>query len=137
MSMNNLEYNVLMKQSSVPGKQLESVVPATYLVLVLSLTAIITLAELVLAQLTHCISLLVLVHQNIYNTLTLIVSCVTRWKGEEVSAEIFLETKMGSEIDILMTTALLHYEDTGPQKARKARIGGLWALGALSCVFMA
>ena len=104
--MNNLEYNVLMKQSSVPGKQLESVVPATYLVLVLSLTAIITLAELVLAQLTHCISLLVLVHQNIYNTLTLIVSCVTRWKGEEVSAEIFLETKMRSEIDILTTTAL-------------------------------
>ena len=128
MSMNNLEYNVLMKQSSVPGKQLESVVPATYLVLVLSLTAIITLAELVLAQLTHCISLLVLVHQNIYNTLTLIVSCVTRWKGEEVSAEIFLETKSRFEIDILMTTALSDYEDTalGPLKARKARIGRLW-----------
>ena len=89
MSMNNLEYNVLMKQSSVPGKQLESVVPATYLVLVLSLTAIITLAELVLAQLTHCISLLVLVHQNIYNSLTLIVSCVTRWKGEESLVNTF------------------------------------------------
>ena len=89
MSMNNLEYNVLMKQSSVPGKQLENVVPATYLVLVLSLTAIITLAELVLAQLTHCISLLVLVHQNIYNCLTLIVTCVTRWKGEESLVNTF------------------------------------------------
>ena len=89
--MNNLEYNVLMKQSSVPGKQMETVVPATYLVLVLTLTAMITVAELVLAQLTHCISLLVLVHQNIYNTLTLVVSCVTRWKGEEVSGEIFVK----------------------------------------------
>ena len=89
MSLNNLEYNMLMKQSSVPGKQLEAVVPATYLVLVLTLTAMITVAELVLAQLTHCISLLVLVHQNIYNTLTLIVSCVTRWKGEEVRGELF------------------------------------------------
>jgi cation diffusion facilitator family transporter len=65
------------------------VVPATYLVLVLTLTAMITVAELVLAQLTHCISLLVLVHQNIYNTLTLIVSCVTRWKGEESLVNTF------------------------------------------------
>ena len=93
MSLNNLEYNMLMKQSSVPGKQLEVVVPSAYLVLVLTLTAMITVAELVLAQLTHCISLLVLVHQNIYNTLTLIVSCVTRWKGEEVSSEIFLHNQ--------------------------------------------
>ena len=50
MSLNNLEYNMLMKQSSVPGKQMEAVVPATYLVLVLTLTAMITVAELVLAK---------------------------------------------------------------------------------------
>jgi len=87
MSLNNLEYNVLKLQHQnsqlAPGKQTEHTVSASRLVTVLVLTVIITVAELVLAQLTHCISLLVLVHHNIYNSLTLIVSCVTRWKGEE------------------------------------------------------
>ena len=94
MSLNNLEYNLLKLQhqhsQNVPVKEVADLVPVSRLVTVLVLTVLITVAELVLAQLTHCISLLVLVHQNIYNTLTLIVSCVTRWKGEEVSSEIFL-----------------------------------------------
>ena len=87
MSLNNLEYNLLKLQhqhsQNVPVKEVADLVPVSRLVTVLVLTVLITVAELVLAQLTHCISLLVLVHQNIYNSLTLIVSCVTRWKGEE------------------------------------------------------
>jgi Co/Zn/Cd efflux system component len=46
------------------------------------LTTLVTIAELVLAQATHSITLLVLVHQNIYNVITLVVSCVTRVKGD-------------------------------------------------------
>ena len=86
MSLNNLEYNLLKLQhqnSHLSGKQPPDLLPVSRLITVLVLTITITIAELVLAQLTHCISLLVLVHQNIYNSLTLIVSCVTRWKGEE------------------------------------------------------
>ena len=87
MSLHNLEYNLLKLQHqqshNVPEKETEELVSVARLVTVLILTVIITVSELVLAQLTHCISLLVLVHQNIYNCLTLIVTCVTRWKGEE------------------------------------------------------
>ena len=53
------------------------------LLLMLALTAIITLAELILAQLSHSITLLVLFHQNIYNVLTLLVTCVTRSRDKE------------------------------------------------------
>ena len=58
-------------------------VPVYRLLLVLGLTVIITLAELILAQLSHSITLLVLFHQNIYNVLTLVVSCVTRSRDKE------------------------------------------------------
>ena len=64
-------------------KTSELEVPVYRLVLVLVLTAIITLAELILAQLSHSITLLVLFHQNIYNVLTLVVSCVTRSRDRE------------------------------------------------------
>merc|ERR1719435_853515 len=47
------------------------------------LTSALTIAELILAQITHSITLLVLVHQNIYNVLTLVVSCITRFKAEK------------------------------------------------------
>jgi len=57
------------------------VVRWTLLVTILVLTLAATAAELVLAQMTHCISLLCLVHQNIYNCLTLSVSLVSRAKG--------------------------------------------------------
>ena len=86
MNLNTLEFNLIRQRSSpsVPGT-----VPSSQLILVMVLTIIITVSELVLAQLTHCISLLVLVHQNIYNCLTLIVTCVTRWKGEESLVNTF------------------------------------------------
>ena len=58
-------------------------VPVYRLLLVLVLTLIITVVELVLAQLSHSITLLVLFHQNIYNVLTLVVSCVTRSRDKE------------------------------------------------------
>jgi len=93
MSLHNLEYNLLKLQHqqshNVPEKETEELVSVARLVTVLILTVIITVSELVLAQLTHCISLLVLVHQNIYNCLTLIVTCVTRWKGEESLVNTF------------------------------------------------
>ena len=57
--------------------------PVYRLLLVLVLTLIITVVELVLAQLSHSITLLVLFHQNIYNVLTLVVSCVTRSRDKE------------------------------------------------------
>ena len=57
--------------------------PVSRLLLVLVLTLIITVVELVLAQLSHSITLLVLFHQNIYNVLTLVVSCVTRSRDKE------------------------------------------------------
>jgi len=47
------------------------------LCLVTVATAVITIIGLVLAQMTHSITLLVLVEQNIYNIITLIVSLIT------------------------------------------------------------
>ena len=58
-------------------------VPVYRLLLVLVLTVILALLELILAQLSHSITLLVLFHQNIYNVLTLVVSCVTRSRDKE------------------------------------------------------
>ena len=58
-------------------------VPLYRLLMVLVLSVIITLVELILAQLSHSITLLVLFHQNIYNILTLVVSCVTRSRERE------------------------------------------------------
>ena len=62
-------------------------VPVYRLLLVLVLTLIITVVELVLAQLSHSITLLVLFHQNIYNVLTLVVSCVTRFRSRDKEEE--------------------------------------------------
>lgn len=47
------------------------------LCLVLAISAVTTAGELVLAQMTHSITLLVLVHQNIYNCITVAVSCAS------------------------------------------------------------
>ena len=75
-----------MRNYQVKISELE--VPVFRLLLVLVLTVTISLVELILAQLSHSITLLVLFHQNIYNVLTLVVSCVTRCseKEEEVVA---------------------------------------------------
>ena len=66
--------------------KISETVPVYRLLLVLVLTVFITLLELILAQLSHSITLLILFHQNIYNVITLAVSCVTNCseKGEEV-----------------------------------------------------
>jgi len=80
MSTDVLEYDLLQKRKKFKE---EKVVSLTIVVTVLVLTLGATLAELVLAQMTHCISLLVLVHQNIYNVLTLVVTIISRAKGTD------------------------------------------------------
>jgi len=55
----------------------------------LVIAGMVTVGQLVLSQLTHCITLLTLVHQNIYNILTLIVSVLTQWKSEETLKNTF------------------------------------------------
>ena len=84
MSVDVMEYDLLMS-SLAKKNDAEDAVSMSRLLAVLVLTAGVTIAELVLAQVTHSITLLVLVHQNIYNVLTLVVSCVTRAKGEDRS----------------------------------------------------
>jgi len=81
MSVDVIEYDFLMS-SLAKKNDAEDAVSMSRLVAVLVLTAAVTIAELMLAQLTHSITLLVLVHQNIYNLITLIVSCITRIKTE-------------------------------------------------------
>ena len=64
------------------------------------MTSILTSAtetELLCVQVTHSITLLTLVHQNIYNSLTLLVSVLTRWKsdkGEEVGVGVFMVSRL-------------------------------------------
>ena len=83
MSLDNLEYNLLMRSAS--KKTSEPNVPVSRLLSLLVITGMVTVGQLVLSQLTHCITLLTMVHQNIYNILTLIVSVLTQWKSEEVT----------------------------------------------------
>eukprot|EP00092_Neocalanus_flemingeri_P090158 GFUD01114168.1.p1 GENE.GFUD01114168.1~~GFUD01114168.1.p1 ORF type:complete len:367 (-),score=88.31 GFUD01114168.1:241-1341(-) len=81
MSVDVMEYDLLMS-SLAKKSDADDAVSMSRLLAVLVLTVAVTVAELVLAQVTHSITLLVLVHQNIYNVITLVVSCVTRVKGE-------------------------------------------------------
>ena len=56
-------------------------------------------------QVTHSITLLTLVHQNIYNSLTLLVSVLTRWKsdkGEEVGVFMVSRFRTMSSSSITM-----------------------------------
>merc|ERR1711962_391905 len=82
MSVEVLEYDLLQRRKKVSE---EKVVRWSLLVTVLVMTLAATAAELVLAQMTHCITLLCLVHQNIYNSLTLTFSLVSRSKGSDPS----------------------------------------------------
>jgi len=82
MSVDVMEYDLLMSSLAKKNNG-DAAVSMSRLLAVLVLTAGVTIAELVLAQVTHSITLLTLVHQNIYNVLTLVVSCVTRVKGED------------------------------------------------------
>ena len=81
-----------MRKYQVKISELE--VPVYRLLLVLVLTVTISLVELILAQLSHSITLLVLFHQNLYNVLTLVVSCVTRAREREEEVVGKIECKM-------------------------------------------
>lgn len=82
MSVEGLEYGLIQSRRKSTE---EKVVRWSLLVTVLVMTLAATAAELVLAQMTHCITFLCLVHQNIYNSLTLTVSLVSRSKGSNPS----------------------------------------------------
>lgn len=82
-----IEYTISLeeKSSRQKNKQLKHVSMAR-LSMVLAVTASLTTAELVIAQITHSITLLVLVHQNIYNSITVCVACAsTKLSNEEES----------------------------------------------------
>ena len=66
-------------------------------------------------QVTHSITLLTLVHQNIYNSLTLLVSVLTRWKsdkGEEVGSGMVsrLRTMSSSSITTSSNIVTTNYD---------------------------
>ena len=99
MSLDNLEYSVML--TSLAKKAGEVSVPVTRLASLLVATGLVTAGQLVLAQvyrvytklvfeccyyfqITHSITLLTLVHQNIYNSLTLLVSVLTQWKSRRI-----------------------------------------------------
>ena len=84
MSFNNLEYSLLMKSRVTRRKTTsDDSVPISELLSLLVITVLAAVGQLVLSQMTHCITLLTLVHQNIYNVLTLIVSVMTHWKSQD------------------------------------------------------
>jgi len=82
--MDVMEYDLMMN-SLQKKSDMEDNVSVYQLLAILVLTVGLSIAELVLAQVTHSITLLVLVHQNIYNVLTLLVSCITKFKGDDGS----------------------------------------------------
>ena len=83
MSFNNLEYSLLMKSRVMRRKTSDDSIPISELLSLLVITVLAAVGQLVLSQMTHCITLLTLVHQNIYNVLTLIVSVMTHWKSQD------------------------------------------------------
>jgi len=86
MSLDNLEYSVML--TSLAKKAGEVSIPVTRLASLLIATGLVTVGQLVLAQITHSITLLTLVHQNIYNSLTLLVSVLTQWKSGRVEESL-------------------------------------------------
>lgn len=79
-----LDYQFLLQTSHINGQVGESdSVSLVKLVTMLVITVGVSVSELVLAEMSHSICLLVLVHQNIYNSISLAVSCVTSIKGSE------------------------------------------------------
>ena len=85
MSLDNMEYNLLLK--SLTKKSSEHQVPLKRLLTLLVVTTVVTVGQLVLAQVTHCITLLTMVHHNIYNALTILVSVLAQWKHEKVNRQ--------------------------------------------------
>ena len=116
MSLDNLEYSVIL--TSLAKKAGEVSIPVTRLASLLVATGLVTVGQLVLAQvyrvytklvldfivccyclqMTHSITLLTLVHQNIYNSLTLLVSVLTQWKSTRVEE---VKTCFGDSSDTL------------------------------------
>ena len=92
MSLDNMEYNMLL--NSLTKRTQERQVPMRRLITLLVLTSAATVGQLALAQLSHCITLLTLVHQNIYNALTILVSVLTQWKNEKVSETDLIMIRM-------------------------------------------
>jgi len=79
-----VEYSVALENKpKVERKQID--VPLKWLCLVSALSITATAAELVLAQICHSITLLVLVHQNIYNSISFIVLCLACKYSKEAS----------------------------------------------------
>ena len=78
-------------------------------------------------QVTHSITLLTLVHQNIYNSLTLLVSVLTRWKsdkGEEVGSGMVSRLRTMSSSSMTtpsnIVTTTVHPCDTTRSKWSKS-----------------
>jgi len=81
--LDSLEYRMLETSASVTQKNENEYVSVSRLVFLLVISVLVTSGQLVLAQVTHSITLLTLVHNNIYIVLTLIVSLATYWKSEK------------------------------------------------------
>ena len=83
MNLNDLEYSLMMRSCLIRTSSDDNSVPISELISLLVITVLAAVGQLVLSQMTHCITLLTLVHQNIYNVLTLIVSVMTHWKSQD------------------------------------------------------
>jgi len=73
-----IEYDLTLedKRDSAMKNNRNKVIPFGRLLIMLIVTGLLTAGELVLAQVCHSITLLVLVHQNIYNTFTILVAVI-------------------------------------------------------------
>ena len=83
MNLNDFEYSLMMRSCLMKTSTDDDSVPISELISLLVITVLAAVGQLVLSQMTHCITLLTLVHQNIYNVLTLIVSVMTHWKSQD------------------------------------------------------
>jgi len=72
-----LEYTMsLEKRRDASKEKVAKGVPLTHKCAVLVMTTLLTIGELVMAQMYHSITLVVLVHQNIYNAIILLAGCI-------------------------------------------------------------
>jgi len=79
-----IEYSVALENK--PKSQRKQIdVPLKWLGFVFILSIAVTTAELVLAQLCHSITLLILVHQNVYNSISLLVLFLSSKYSKETS----------------------------------------------------
>jgi len=82
--MDVVEYSLALQHSHSKTKKTQVMLPLKWSVCVCVLSVSVTAAELVLAQICHSITLLVLVHQNIYNSISFLVTCIaTKYTKQE------------------------------------------------------